>query len=441
MSIAFILLQNVRLLNDIGKANRDMKVGIIGGGAAGLTAAWLLDPIHTVTLFEKESSLGGHVQTIQVPTANGKVPVDTGFEFFSDAMFPCFKRLLNALHVPIRRYPLTYTFYEAYSRKSFVLPPIHEGSIEWKSLFSYHLTDFLQLKHFVNAASRIVDTVAINITIEEFTEGLMLTSSFKKNFLYPFLAAGWGAPLDDFKTFSAYDILTWYIKNKPAGLTALMWNEIEGGAATYIKAVESELHSAHIKLNCNIKKVQYSENQYFIVEEDDTASAYDCLIIATNAPQACKLLNGMQEMQHLCKILDKITYFPTLIAVHGDRRFLPYNEDKWSVINVRSENTCSTLTVYKKRNNGEPIFRSWVTYDTHLCLEPLYGLYPYEHLRVTPEYFYAQQALELTQGTHNLWLAGLYTYGIDSHESAICSAIRIAQTLAPASFRLKQLMP
>lgn len=40
-----------------------MKIGIIGGGAAGLVSAWLLEEHFEVILFEKLDRLGGHART------------------------------------------------------------------------------------------------------------------------------------------------------------------------------------------------------------------------------------------------------------------------------------------------------------------------------------------------------------------------------------------
>lgn len=40
------------------------KIAIIGAGAAGLTAAYLLKDRAKITIFEKESYFGGHVLTI-----------------------------------------------------------------------------------------------------------------------------------------------------------------------------------------------------------------------------------------------------------------------------------------------------------------------------------------------------------------------------------------
>ena len=59
-----------------------MKIGIVGGGAAGLTSAWLLGDQHEVTLFEADDRLGGHAHTIEIETDGQRLEVDAGFQFF-----------------------------------------------------------------------------------------------------------------------------------------------------------------------------------------------------------------------------------------------------------------------------------------------------------------------------------------------------------------------
>ena len=41
-----------------------LKIAVIGSGIAGLSAAWLLNKNHDVTVFEKQEWLGGHSNTI-----------------------------------------------------------------------------------------------------------------------------------------------------------------------------------------------------------------------------------------------------------------------------------------------------------------------------------------------------------------------------------------
>ncbi len=86
-----------------------MRVAIIGAGAAGLTTAWLLDGYHAVAVFERQNILGGHATTIWVDDDGVPVPIEAGFEFFSERMFPTFFRLLRGLEVPLRRYEMNTT--------------------------------------------------------------------------------------------------------------------------------------------------------------------------------------------------------------------------------------------------------------------------------------------------------------------------------------------
>jgi predicted NAD/FAD-binding protein len=79
-----------------------------------------------------------------------------------------------------------------------------------------------------------------------------------------------------------------------------------------------------------------------------------------------------------------------------------------------------------------------VTFDEQLP-EPLYALRTYWHPKINTRYFESQAALRRYQGRDNLWFAGVHTHDVDCHESAIVSAVKIAQRLAPETSRLKRL--
>ena len=59
-------------------------IAVIGAGISGLAAAYFLSRRHRVQLFEKEARLGGHTNTVLIPTPHGTVPLDTGFLVHND---------------------------------------------------------------------------------------------------------------------------------------------------------------------------------------------------------------------------------------------------------------------------------------------------------------------------------------------------------------------
>jgi len=75
------------------------RVAVVGSGISGLSAAWLLSGKLSVTLYESEPRLGGHSNTIMVPTKNGVLPVDTGFIVYNERNYPNLVALFKEIGV------------------------------------------------------------------------------------------------------------------------------------------------------------------------------------------------------------------------------------------------------------------------------------------------------------------------------------------------------
>jgi len=73
-----------------------LRIGIIGSGIAGMTAAHLLQDRHEVHLFEADGRPGGHAHTVTVDLPGGPVAADTGFLVYNEQTYPLFTRLLGA---------------------------------------------------------------------------------------------------------------------------------------------------------------------------------------------------------------------------------------------------------------------------------------------------------------------------------------------------------
>src|SRR4051812_26549860 len=60
-------------------ANQE-RIAIIGGGVAGIGAAWRLNQKYDITLYEGDSTLGGHAHTVTINTPEGPLTVDMGVQ-------------------------------------------------------------------------------------------------------------------------------------------------------------------------------------------------------------------------------------------------------------------------------------------------------------------------------------------------------------------------
>lgn len=76
-----------------------LKIAVVGSVISGLGSAWLLPREHRVHLFESDSRLGGHANTEIVAENEKKIPMDTGFLVYNEAMYPNLCAFFKALQV------------------------------------------------------------------------------------------------------------------------------------------------------------------------------------------------------------------------------------------------------------------------------------------------------------------------------------------------------
>src|ERR1700728_3409825 len=77
-----------------------LDIAVIGTGIAGMACAWLLAKRHNVTVYESADRVGGHANTVNVASAEGNLPVDTGFIVYNESTYPNLTALFQYLNVP-----------------------------------------------------------------------------------------------------------------------------------------------------------------------------------------------------------------------------------------------------------------------------------------------------------------------------------------------------
>ena len=418
-----------------------MRVGVIGGGTSGLVTSWLLQDDHDVTLLERAERWGGHADTVEVDLGDERVGIDAGFEFFSESMFPRFNRLLRHLAVPTHDFGLRVAVHPVDPGRgpTVLLPPTDGHRLRWSRLTPVHVATLLQLQHLLRDAARVVEAGDPRVTVGEVLARHRFTRSARRDLIDPLLQAGWCLDWDDFATFSAYDVLSYFALNPPDGVRAPTMREVVGGTRTYVRAMVAALSRTRLRLGVEVASVVRDEDGTYVVQErGGTRHVLDHLVLATPADEAARLLATVPTAQEVRRSLERVGYFPTTVAVHGDTRLMPPDRRDWREANVRHGGGHSSFTMWKPWLSARPVFRSWVTFDDELP-DPLHGLSTYRHAKVDRAYFTARDELERRLGEGGLWVAGVHAYGIDCHESAVMSAVRIAERLAPDSANLAAL--
>ncbi len=82
------------------KNSERLNIAVIGTGISGLSAAWLLNQGHNVTVFEQNDYVGGHSHTVFAEDEFGKIPIDTGFIVYNETNYPTLTALFDYLDVP-----------------------------------------------------------------------------------------------------------------------------------------------------------------------------------------------------------------------------------------------------------------------------------------------------------------------------------------------------
>lgn len=415
-----------------------MRVAVIGGGGAGLTTAWLLGQVHQVTLFEAQAHVGGHAASVDVTADGVQVPVDVGVDVLMDSVHAATLRLMRHLRLTLDRTVGTVTLFQPGGR-GLLLPPFRPGRIGWSTLTPRRVGQLLTLRRLLRQRPS-AGADAVPFSVEEVLDALGADRRFREELFYPLAQGGWAVPPEVFRQLSAHNVWNYLAPEGGISFSAPRWLEVRGGMRAYAQALAADMGTVRLLRAAPVTGVRRDGGAYQVLLAEGEPHTADAVVLATNALQAAELLRFLPAAERLRRVLRSVRYAATRIAVHGDPALMPADRRDWSLVNARFDGRHTQLTMWKswRQPTAGHIFKSYVTFDAAPPRQ-LHALHTFDHGIIDRTYFRAQRELAPLQGEEGLWLAGVYTAGIDSHESAIRSAVRIAERLAPGHPRLRLL--
>lgn len=409
----------------------DMEIAIIGAGISGLGAAYLLNPEHDITVFEKNAYIGGHSRTIDVDTAGGRVPVDTGFIVFNDWNYPNLMGLFAELNVPyhksemsfgvsIGRQSLEYSSNGLFAQKKNFFRPAY-----WRMIFD--------IIRFNKQAERYLDKDP-SITLGQCLDELGMSDWFRRYYLLAMGAAIWSCPVNTILDFPAATYVRFF---KNHGLLNInhrpQWYSVKGGSREYVSRLTSGF-ADRIKLNTPVKTVSVSNEGVEIVDHTGSTHHFHQVIFACHPDEAMDMITDPDPA--LKSIVGQFRYQENQIVVHSDTSFMPANRECWAswiYLNDTPFDEKPVVSLTYWMNNLQKLeTETPVLVTLNPGRRPAEELIHNEHVFAHPVFdetaIRAQQGIDEIQGKNGLWFCGAYQrYGF--HEDGLLSAVNIARKM------------
>ena len=302
---------------------RMKNIAVIGAGISGLAAAYLLSRRHRVQLFEKEARLGGHTNTVLIPTAHSSVPLDTGFLVHNDRTYPNLVRLLGELGVSTRDSDMSFavscrrTGLEYSSRGANGFFAQRQNLVKPSHLFLLR-----EIVRFNREAPALLDAPdAERQTLGDFLESRRFGEPFTHRYLLPMASAIWSASLDAIRSFPALTLIRFFDNHGLLSLTAQpTWKVVAGGSHSYIPRLTAKL-SGDIHQGSSIQSVRRSEEAVTLTFRDRPSMQFDEVVFACHGDQVLPLLADPSDRER--DVFSCFTTTTNAAWLHTDGSVLP----------------------------------------------------------------------------------------------------------------------
>ncbi|HKJ94830.1 MAG TPA: FAD-dependent oxidoreductase [Gammaproteobacteria bacterium] len=417
----------------------EQHVAVIGGGIAGLGAAWLLSPRYRVTLVEANDYVGGHTHTVDCPVEEGSVPVDTGFIVYNEPNYPNLAALFRHLGIKTHESDMSFAFAARDVDIEYAGDNVNTLFGQRRNLvrpvFWRMLADVIR---FNRDANRRLDTgMREDLTLGELLDELRLGTAFRRYHLLPMSAAIWSCPQQRILDFPAERFLRFFRNH---GLTQLtnrpQWRTVVGGGREYVRRMLSAVHE--VLIDTPVTRLERTDDGVVVRSHAGEVGRFDQVVVAAHADQALAMIDTPTFREQ--KVLGAFRYERNDAWLHGDPGLMPRRRRLWASWNHLTDRAGGgdwPVSVTYWMNRLQQLQTRSNVFVTLNPLDPpdaslVYRRMSYEHPVFDGDAIRAQRLLPTIQGRDRLWFCGSYC-GYGFHEDALGAAVGVAERLgAPA---------
>lgn len=417
-----------------------MRIAVVGSGISGLAAAYFLARRHEVTLYEQDARIGGHTNTILVPTAQGPQPVDTGWIVFNGINYPNLSALFGELDVQTRATSMSFGV------------SLGRGDYEWKgsdqllSVFAQAsnllrpshlrlLTEILRLNRHCNALLR-ADTLPSG-SLGDFLRDGRFAPELGARYLLPMAGLIWSCSPRKAQEYPAADFMRFFDAHSLFTATQQpTWRTVIGGSHQYVQRLLARC-KAQLRTDTRVQSLCRVDGG---VEVSTAAGVdhYEHVICATHADQALQLLHDASDAER--EVLAGMPYNASRVVLHTDASYLPRRRAAWASWNYINDDVDFRARDWDREIHDRPISGTYwmnllqgipgstpylVTLNPARPIPAERILYDtvYHHPHYGADSVASHARLAAIQNRGGLWWAGAWT-GYGFHEDGLKSGLR-----------------
>lgn len=309
-----------------------MKIAIVGTGIAGNVAAYHLGREHEITVFEADTRIGGHTNTVNVTLAGQQYAVDTGFIVFNNWTYPNFIELLDELGVASQDSDMSFSLRNDDARLEYKGSTLNTLFAQRRNMlrpgFYRMIRDVLR---FEKEAPSVLEPGLSKVSLGDFLTSGKYSSEFIDHYIIPMGAAIWSSKPEGMRDMPAAFFVRFFknhgllsVSNRP------QWRVIKGGSARYVeKLVEG--HRERIHLNAAVEQIRRFPTHVELKVRDSEPQHFDQVFLACHSDQALQMLADPTAEES--EVLGAIRFQPNQAVLHTDTSMMPKRKLAWAAWN------------------------------------------------------------------------------------------------------------
>ncbi len=417
------------------------KIAIVGTGISGLGSAYLLNPDHEITVYEKAPRIGGHSRTVTVDYDGHAIAVDTGFIVFNRPNYPNLSSLFAHLGVPTHASDMTFA------------ASIRNGWLEWgardldsiigqrRNLLSPKFGMLVRDVMIFNSRAQDMVERHPELNLEGLIRKLDLGEWFRRYYLLPMSGAIWSCPPCEMMNFPARVLVRFFANHHLLSTSGQpQWHTVTGGSQEYVARLTASF-SHRIRVNCAAVAVTRSScgekrGKIQIKDANGGNETYDHIVMASHGDESLALLKDADREEQT--VLGCFRYQKNRAVLHRDTSLMPRRRRCWASWVYTSDGDFFhpkiTVTYWMNLLQGiddrHPLFVS-LNPKGDIPDELIFDQTDFDHPVFDQAAIAAQARVAALQGRRNTWFAGAHL-GHGFHEDGLASAICVAQALGSA---------